>query len=75
MSAQLPLFDEPDDLRCAAGYPWLAYHLRSDGVRCPGCQALSEASERRFWADVAAGIYDERGYTPEDIKRRDRRAA
>ncbi len=70
------LFDiaPADDLRCSAGYSWEAYHLRSD-VRCPGCQAIADESDRQFWADVAAGTYDERGYAPAEAKQRDEREA
>jgi hypothetical protein len=70
------LFDiaPADDLRCSAGYPWEAYHLRS-GVRCPGCQAIADESERQFCEAVARGTYDERGYTPAEAKQRDEREA
>lgn len=43
-------------LACAFGEPWLGPH--------PLCDAETDRACRAFDADVAAGKYDEQGYTP-----------
>ena len=60
MTAQLPLFAEPapSGLTCAFGTDWLAHE------GCPGCAAFAADLRRQFDADVAAGTYDQDGYTP-----------
>jgi hypothetical protein len=39
-------------------------------VRCRRCAALAEALEAEFWRDVFFGLYNDRGYTPQEWARR-----
>ena len=73
MSSQISLFESaPLEVveipTCAFGTLW-------PHETCAGCEAESARLEAEFWRKVAAGEYDEQGYTPAERKLQQRKAA
>src|SRR5262249_5920807 len=63
VSEQLRLFEAPRrrvKLTCAFGTDWSAHE------HCAGCAAFVEEGIRQFNEAVAAGMYDDEGYTPNE---------
>lgn len=55
----------PEQLVCAFGEPWIGPH--------PKCAAYADELDRQFDAAVAAGKYDQDGYTPADRRAEQKR--
>lgn len=53
---------------CAFGESGIGWRGAGGAHYCHKCLILVAEAVRRFWQDVAAGIYDADGYTPAERK-------